>query len=64
MVFCTYSLLIQGSGKVADFGKEGADLEDVAHEKRSRLEQLVRWLRQDPHGPLIVFDECRGRRTS
>ena len=58
VVFCTYSLLIQGSGKVADLGKEGADLETLLMKKGSRLEQLVRWLRQDPHGPLIVFDEC------
>ena len=58
VVFCTYSLLIQGSGKVADLGKEGADLETLLMKKGSRLEQLVRWLRQDPRGPLIVFDEC------
>jgi hypothetical protein len=24
----------------------------------SRLEQLVSWLGEDKHGPLVVFDEC------
>ena len=58
VVFCTYSLLIQGGGRVADLGKDGIDLNALLMKPGSRLEQLVTWLSEDKHGPLIVFDEC------
>ena len=58
VVFCTYSLLIQGGGRVADLGKDGVDLNALLMKPGSRLEQLVSWLGEDKHGPLVVFDEC------
>ena len=58
VVFCTYSLLIQGGGRVADLGKDGIDLNALLMKPGSRLEQLVSWLGEDKHGPLVVFDEC------
>ena len=58
VVFCTYSLLIQGGGRVADLGKDGIDLNALLMKPGSRLEQLVSWLSEDKHGPLVVFDEC------
>ena len=59
VMFCTYSLLIHGSGKVSELGARGAavDPQDLI-KPGSRLKQLVDWLDKDPYGPLLVFDEC------
>ena len=36
VVFCTYSLLIQGGGRVADLGKDGSRSERASHETREQ----------------------------
>ena len=59
VMFCTYSLLIHGSGKVANMAGKGCVTDHGSLFKSgSRLKQLIDWLAKDPHGPLVVFDEC------
>lgn len=58
VTFSTYSLLTQGSPA---FGSKTPKTDEnilrmVA--PGSRLEQFVKWLKEDEHGPLIIFDEC------
>ena len=59
VMFCTYSLLIHGSGKVADMAEKGCAVDpEQLIKPGSRLRQLVDWLSKDPEGPLVIFDEC------
>jgi hypothetical protein len=55
--FCTYSLLVAGSGK-PDKGENG-ELVLSPNQPKSRLNQIVKWLKgSGREDPLIVFDEC------
>lgn len=59
VVFMTYSLLIAGSTKS---DRSGLVREDFLLPAKSRLKQIVQWLRgddpQDTASPLIILDEC------
>ena len=37
---------------------KGQQVPEMQVKKGSRLKQFIDWLGEDPHGPLIIFDEC------
>ena len=60
VVFSTYSLLTQGTAKITKSTGEYSDKTQILRliKNNSRLDQFVRWLKDDERGPLIIFDEC------
>ena len=61
VLFITYALLVQNSKAMEDNTvttvSEAKALKSESIPKRSRLEQIVDWLKGESK-PLIIFDEC------